>query len=110
MLSFLALTSVIAMLLLSVEALNKAFAQPCYPSDPGGNNPQNPCPLYPPPGIRSDSFVGGRAEPIREIPTVTNPAGRVIAAPSGYWSGSQAESGIRIIRTNQGKIYRLNSQ
>jgi hypothetical protein len=105
-----AISSAFAISLLSLETHNRAFSQYCYPSDPGGNNPQNPCPVYPPPGIRSDSFISGHARPIRRIPTVINPSGRIIAAPTGYWSGSQTEDGVRSVKTSQGKTYRFKSQ
>ena len=102
--------AIFAIILLLAQPRNRVNAQNCYPSDPGGNNPQNPCPLYPPAGIRSDSFIRGHARPIRELPTVTNASGRVIAAPAGYWSGTQTENGIRSVKTNHGKTYRFSSQ
>lgn len=88
---------------------NPAAAKPCYPSDPTGNNPQNPCPTFPPPGVRSDTFIGGQARPVREIPTVNSPTGRVIAAPSGYWTGSNSNNGVRTVTTNQGQVFQFNS-
>lgn len=84
-------------------------ASPCYPTDPTGNNPQNPCLQYPPPGIRSDSFVQGHARPIRELPSIRNPAGSIIAGPSGYWTGSQTKNNLRVVRTNKGKVFTFNS-
>ena len=86
-----------------------AFGSPCYPTDPTGNNPDNPCLVYPPPGIRSDSFVRGEARPVRETPTVANPAGQILIAPrAGFWTGSQTTGSTRTITTNNGHTYTLN--
>jgi len=85
------------------------MASPCYPTDPTGNNPQNPCLQYPPPGIRSDSFVQGHARPVRELPSIRNTAGRILVGPAGYWTGSETKNNLRVVRTNKGKIFTFNS-
>jgi hypothetical protein len=99
-------------LLISVTLISDtkiSLASPCYPTDPTGNNPQNPCLQYPLPGISADSFVQGQAKPIREAPSIQNPAGRILAAPSGYWTGSETKDNTREIMTNQGKLLRFKS-
>ena len=80
-------------------------AAPCYPTDPTGSNPQNPCLIYPPPGIAADSFVTGVGSPIRELPTISHPSGKVIVSPNGYWSGSDTRNGQRTVRTNSGQSF-----
>jgi hypothetical protein len=88
---------------------SSSIAGPCFPNDPTGNNPQNPCLPYPPPGIRSDSFVEGNARPVTEFPTIQNPSGRVLASPSGYWAGSSTSEGVRTVKTNDGRVFRFQS-
>ena len=86
----------------------KAVCRPCWPTDPTGNNPQNPCLTYPPPGVSSDSFVQGNGRPIRELPTVANPQGRVLIRPTGFWTEIQTSGSTRNVGTNNGRSYTLN--
>lgn len=88
-----------------VDSLSLVKASPCYPSDPTGSNPQNPCLVYPPPGIAADSFVTGVGRPIRELPTIIHPSGKVIVSPNGYWSGSATRNGQRTVTTNSGQSF-----
>ena len=83
------------------------WSRPCYPSDPTGNNVGNLCPTFPPPGIRSDSFVKGEARPIRELPTQKHPDGRSIIRVRGYWEGSYTSGTSRTINTNRGETFRV---
>lgn len=84
-----------------------SISGPCYPSDPTGSNPQNPCLVYPPPGISPDSFIQGDGLPVRELPTVQNPVGQLIVRPSGYWSGSTTSGQSRVIVDSTGNVYSL---
>ncbi len=82
-----------------------AYGKPCYPSDPTGNNPQNPCLPYPPAGIRSDSFVQGVGLPVIEIPTIQNPSGKELVKPNGFWTNSNSSGTTRLLRTSAGDEY-----
>lgn len=97
-------------LLVSIQLTtdDPVISRPCYPTDPTGNNPQNPCLIYPPPGISSDSFVQGEARPVRELPTITRPSGQILIRPTGFWTGSETGGNSRIIRTSAGKVYQIN--
>jgi hypothetical protein len=94
---------------LAICRSSSVYAEGCYPTDPSGNNPQNPCIQYPPPGIRSDTFVSGQARPVRSIPTINNPGGRILINPRGYWTGSQTSGSTRIIKVNTGRTFSLNN-
>lgn len=83
------------------------FSKPCEPNDPTGNNPNNLCFLFPPPGINSDSFVQGNGLPVRELPTVQNPQGNVILKPTGFWTGSSTSGSNRVITDSSGNQYSL---
>ena len=86
-----------------------ADAKPCFPSDPDYTNPGNLCPSSPPGSLSADSFRQGEARPVKELPTLINPAGRVIISPSGFWTGSETNSNVRTLRTNNGQIFVLPS-
>ena len=91
----------------SLFHIGGGYSRPCYPTDPTGNNPQNPCLVYPPPGINSNTFIQGDALPIRAIPTVGQPQGKILENPSGFWTGVKTENGSRVITTNNGEVFRL---
>jgi hypothetical protein len=83
-----------------------AAARPCYPSDPTDNNPENICPVFPPPGVNPNSFVQGDARPVRAVPTVPNPAGRVLIDPrGGFWTGVQTQGQTRELETSRNQRY-----
>lgn len=82
-----------------------ADAKPCYPSDPDYTNPGNLCPAFPPGSVSADSFRQGEGRPVRELPTLSNPAGKVILSPSGFWTGSESNGNFRTLRTNNGQIF-----
>ena len=82
-------------------------AKPCYPSDPDYTNPGNLCPAFPPGSVSADSFRQGESRPVRELPTLSNPAGKVILSPSGFWTGSETNGNVRTLRTNNGQIFLL---
>ena len=86
---------------------NSASAQPCYPSDPTGNNPQNPCLVYPPPGVNPNTFIEGTGRPVRESPTVQRPDGKVILTPSGFWTGINTSGQTRVIKDSNSNIFTL---
>lgn len=82
------------------------LARPCYPSDPTDNNPENLCPVFPPPGVNPNSFVQGDARPVRALPTVPNPAGRILIDPrGGFWSGVQTQGATRELETSRNQRY-----
>jgi hypothetical protein len=86
---------------------SNASAQPCYPSDPTGNNPQNPCLVYPPPGVNPNTFIEGTGRPVRESPTVQHPDGKVILTPSGFWTGINTSGQTRVIKDSNSNIFTL---
>lgn len=86
------------------------IASPCFPTDPTGNNPQNPCLVFPPPGVSSDTFIQGLGRPVREQPTVLHPEGRPILQPTGFWTGSTTTGQQRVIQDSSGKSYTLPKQ
>jgi hypothetical protein len=83
-----------------------AAARPCYPSDPTDNNPDNLCPVFPPPGVNPNTFVQGDARPVRAVPTVPNPSGRVLIDPrGGFWTGVQTQGQTRELETSRNQRY-----
>jgi hypothetical protein len=80
-------------------------SKPCYPSDPTGNNPQNPCLSYPPAGIDSNSFIKGVALPVIQTPTKLSPTGREIVNPNGFWTNSDVSGKTRLLKTSNGEEY-----
>ena len=96
---------IIYFLPLAIIAIPMAESKPCYPSDPTGNNAENLCPAFPPNSITSESFRQGESRPVRELPTISNPAGKIIVNPSGFWSGSETSGNSRTVRTNTGQVF-----
>jgi hypothetical protein len=91
---------------IGVCCVGAAVARPCYPSDPTGNNPDNLCPIFPPPGVNPNSFVQGDARPVRALPTVPNPSGRVLIDPrGGFWTGVQTQGQTRELETSRNQRY-----
>lgn len=84
-----------------------AVARPCYPSDPTGNNSGNLCPITPASGIHSNSFVEGNARPIRAIPSIANPSGRILLRPKGFWTKVETKGQTRRVRSSRDQIYIL---
>ena len=83
-------------------------ALPCYPTDPLGLNPGNLCLQYPNPSINSNAFMQGEARPIRDLPNITVPAGRVLIQPRGsYWTEIRTQVGGRQIQTSGGDRYNI---
>ena len=103
-----------AVVLLTLALLNTATvevnAKPCDPTDPLGHNPENLCPTYPLPSVNSNTFTQGIGAPIRSLPTVQEPAGRVLHPTSGYWTNIQTSGNQRTIRDNHGQKIRLENQ
>jgi hypothetical protein len=92
---------------LSIES--KTHSIPCYPTDPEGTNPTNLCPVFPPYGVRDDSFIGGHAEngfygrPIspREpgTPIINKPA------KGSFWTNINADNGRTTIQQSNGATW-----
>ena len=101
-------------ILVAVALLNAATiaaeAKPCDPTDPFGHNPENLCPTYPLPSVNSNTFTQGIGAPIRTIPTIQQPAGRVLHRTSGYWTNIQTRGNQRTIRDSQGQKIKLENQ
>lgn len=91
--------------------LNAAVhARPCYPSDPTGNNPDNLCPDYPPAGINPNTFVQGDARPVRALPTLPNPSGRILIQPrGGFWTGVQTQGDRRVLETSRNQTFTIRN-
>lgn len=85
-----------------------SIAKPCYPTDPTGSNPDNLCLIYPPAGVQPNSFVHGVGSPVRELPTVQNPAGNPIINPKGFWTNSVTTDQGRTIKDSGGNTYNLS--
>ena len=98
-----------AICLLSATTIS-VEAKPCDPTDPLGHNPENLCPTYPLPSVNSNTFTQGIGEPIRSVPTIQQPAGRVLHQTSGYWTNINTSGGNRIIQDSKGKIISLPAQ
>jgi len=100
-------TFIVLFSFLSSSILVTAIAEskPCYPSDPTDNNNGNLCPAFPPNSITSESFRQGEGRPVRELPTITNPGGKIIVSPTGFWSGSEASGNSHTVRTNKGEVF-----
>ena len=101
-------------MLVAIALLNASTiaveAKPCDPTDPLGHNPENLCPTYPLPSVNSNTFTQGTGAPIRIIPTVQQPAGRVLHQTSGYWTNINTSGGTRNIQDSKGQIISLPSQ
>ena len=107
--SFFPKTALFFLAFLSTFSLPKLVqALPCYPTDPAGLNPGNLCLQYPNPSINPNSFMQGEARPIRALPDITVPAGRVLIQPRGsYWTEIRTQVGGRQIQTSGGDRYNV---
>jgi hypothetical protein len=47
----------------------------------------------------------GSARPVRELPTIQHPEGKVIIHPSGFWTNVQTTGGARTIHNSKGDKY-----
>ena len=90
---------------LSLAIISPIQSKPCLPTDPTNNNPDNYCPRFPVPGVSPDSFMTGGARPIRELPTVANPAGTIIVQPQGFYTEIKTEGSTRQIKTSSGQDF-----
>ena len=91
-----------------LDSFNFVQALPCYPTDPTGLNPDNLCLLYPNPSINSNTFMQGESRPIRALPDISVPAGRVLIQPrGGYWTEIRTQDGGRQIQTNGGERFNI---
>ena len=101
-------------ILVAVALLNAATiaaeAKPCDPTDPFGHNPENLCPTYPLPSVNSNTFTQGIGEPIRSIPTIQQPAGRILHQTGGYWTNINTSGNTRKIQDSKGQIISLPNQ
>ena len=100
----------VSSLFISISYQLTSIGIPCYPTDPTGSNPRNPCLVFPPSGINANTFVQGIGRPVREIPTLMHPAGKEILRPAGFWSGSTTSGQQRVIRDSSGGSYTLPTQ
>ena len=98
----------IAIGLLSAATMS-VEAKPCDPTDPLGHNPENLCPTYPLPSVNSNTFTHGIGAPIRSLPTIEQPAGRVLHQTSGYWTNINTSGDTRTIQDSKGQIISLPS-
>ena len=90
---------------LSLFLTSPIQSKPCSPTDPTNSNPTNYCPIFPVPGVSADSFMTGGARPIRELPTVANPAGAIIISPQGYYSEIKTKGTTRSVKTSSGQEF-----
>ena len=91
-----------------LDSFNFVQALPCYPTDPTGLNPDNLCLLYPNPSINPNAFVQGEFRPIRALPDISVPAGRVLIQPrGGYWTEIRTQDGGRQIQTSGGERFNI---